>query len=481
MPLSPDLNTKAQSGKTEGIVNVSIIEGASLSNQGDRSTASDAAPTTAPSPAGKGEILAWASYDIANATYGTVVATAIYNAYFVSTICTPESTKAMYGISGTVLLTIVICLSALTIVVTAPVVGTIADAKAAKKKLLLVSTACCIVCTATLGFIAPGQAGLAMIALYLANTFFGTGEDLIASFLPELATQEKMGRISAIGWAAGYVGSLIALGLSFAFIEYMKTTGAIATVYVPQTMLICAGMFALFSIPTFVWLKERAKPDPSAEGNFLVVGFTRLQHTLSHSRHYRDLFNFLLTMFVYSCGTTTLIHLASVYAQKVLFFTTQESIILILAVSVIAAIGAGIFGFVQDRIGSIKTLMVTLVIWTIATIIAFAAQEKAHLWVSSVFIGLAMGATGSASRALVGQFSPPGRSGEFLGLWGVAHKLATATGAFTFGAVVMLSGDNYRMAVLTCSVFFIAGMALLLRVNEDRGKLAAKLDADVPV
>lgn len=480
MPLS-DLNSAAQSAQADEILTVSILEGASLSNQGVSSNPQDVETTQGPGPAGKGEILAWASYDIANATYGTVVATAIYNAYFVSTICKNPLNIGSWEISGTVLLTWVICLSALTIVVTAPVVGTIADATASKKKLLLLSTAFCIVCTASLGFIEPGQAWFGMIALYLANTFFGTGEDLVASFLPELATKEQMGRVSALGWAAGYIGSLIALGLSFAFIEWSKTTGAVATVYVPQTMLICAAMFSLFSIPTFVWLKERAKPDLSARGNVVTVGFARLRHTISHAKHYRDLFNFLLTMFVYSCGTTTLIHLASVYAQKVLNFTTQESIIMILAVSLIAAVGAGIFGVVQDKIGSIKTLLVTLVIWTIATIIAFAAQEKAHLWVSSVFIGLAMGATGSASRAMVGQFSPDGRSGEFLGLWGVAHKLATATGAFVFGAVVMLSGDNYRLAVLFCAVFFIVGAVLLLRVNEQRGRLAATLDADVPV
>lgn len=479
MPSSPDLNTAAHLAPADEIVTVSILEGASVSNPAE--SAKDTGESAAPGPASKGEILAWASYDIANATYGTVVATAIYNAYFVSTICTPAATAAMNGFSGTFLLTMVIGFSALTIVATAPIVGTIADATASKKKLLLITTACCILCTATLGFIAPGQAWAAMLSLYLANTFFGTGEDLVASFLPELATQEQMGRISAIGWAAGYVGSLIALGLSFAYIEWAKTTGAVATVYVPQTMIICALMFTIFSIPTFVWLKERAKPDLSARGNLFTTGFSRLNHTLSHHRHYRDLFNFLLTMFVYSCGTTTLIHLASVYAQKVLFFTTQESIIMILAVSVVAAIGATIFGYVQDRIGSIRTLMVTLVIWTVATVIAFSAQEKAHLWVSSIFIGMAMGATGSASRALVGQFSPAGRSGEFLGLWGVAHKLATAVGAFSFGAVVALTGENYRIAVLSCAAFFIVGMVLLLRVNEERGKLAARLDADVPV
>jgi len=471
MTSSPDLTTSKAS--TNEIVNVSILEGASVENG------------KTPGPASKGEILAWASYDIANATYGTVVATAIYNAYFVSTICAPGPAAgwlATTHLSGTVLLTIVICLSALSIVVTAPVVGTIADATASKKRLLFISTALCILCTAALGFIEPGQVLFGMLALYLANTFFGTGEDLIASFLPELTTREHMGRVSAIGWAAGYVGSLIALGLSFLYITWAKSIGHVETQYVPDTMLICAGMFAVFAIPAFVFLKERAKPDPAVrQAGYLKTGFKRLAHTFSHARHYRDLFNFLFTLFVYSCGTTTVIHLASVYAQSVLKFTPQESIQMVLLVSVTAAVGATVFGYVQDKIGSIRTIAITLCIWTGATILAVIAQEKWHLWVAANFVGIAMGATGSAGRALVGQFSPAGRSGEFLGLWGVAHKLATAIGALTFGGVALVSGDNYRVALTSCVLFFIIGLVLLLRVNEDRGKKAAVLDADIPV
>lgn len=431
-------------------------------------------------PAGRGEILAWAAYDIANATYGTVVATAIYNAYFVSTICGDKG--GLWGLDGTVLLTLVISASALAVVLTAPVVGTIADATASKKKLLFISTFLCILCTAALSVIGPGGVAWAMLALAMANTFFGTGEDLIASFLPELTTQEHMGRISAIGWAAGYVGSLLSLGLCFAYVTWAKQAGLPETQYVSNTMLICALMFFVFSLPTFIFLKERSKPDPLAKGkSYITVGFERLMHTVNHARHYRDLFNFLLTLFLYSCGTTTVIHLASVYAQKVLHFTPGDSIVMILVVSVTAAIGAGVFGYVQDKIGSIKTLGITLTIWTVAVLIAYLAQDKTQFWVAANLVGIAMGATGSTGRALVAQFSPSGRSGEFLGLWGVAHKLATATGALTFGAVTMLTNNNYRFALLSCAFFFIVGGLLLLRVNENRGKLAAKLDADVPV
>lgn len=428
----------------------------------------------------KGEIAAWAAYDIANATYGTVVATAVYNAYFVEVICGPSAAGKEFG---TFLLSVIIIpVSAIAIVLTAPVLGTIVDAMAAKKRMLFVTTTLCILCTATLSMVQPGQAWAAVIALTLANFFFGTGEDLIAAFLPELSTQENMGRISSIGWGAGYVGSLLALGLCFCYFTWAKGHGMQQTEYVPYAMLICAVLFFVFSLPTFIFLKERATPEPHQLGkNYFKIGFERLGHTINHARHYRDLFNFLLTLFVYSCGSTTVIHLASVYAQQVLHFTASDSVVMILVVSVTAAVGAGLFGIVQDRIGAIRTLAITLSIWTIAILIACMATEKLHLWIAANFVGIAMGATGSAGRALVGQFSPHGRSGEFLGLWGMAHKLATCVGAVTFGAVVQLSGNNYRVALLSCAVFFIGGMLLLWRVNEKRGRLAAKTDADLPV
>lgn len=428
----------------------------------------------------KGEIAAWAAYDIANATYGTVVATAVYNAYFVDVICGQSAGGKELG---TFLLSVVIIpVSALAIVLTAPVLGTIVDATASKKRMLFVTTTLCIFCTAALSLITPGQPWAAVIALTLANFFFGTGEDLIASFLPELSTQENMGRISSIGWGAGYVGSLIALGLCFAYFTWAKGQGQVQTEYVPFAMLICAILFFVFSLPTFIFLKERATPQPDAIGeNYFAVGFSRLKHTIDHARHYRDLFNFLLALFVYSCGSTAVIHLASVYAQQVLHFTASDSVVMILVVSVTAAIGAGVFGMIQDRIGTIKTLVITLSIWTVATIIACMATEKMHLWIAANFVGIAMGATGSAGRALVGQFSPKGRSGEFLGLWGMAHKLATCVGAVTFGAVTYLSGNNYRLALLSCGVFFVSGIFLLFRVNEKRGRLAGQVDADVPV
>ncbi|HEY9714715.1 MAG TPA: MFS transporter, partial [Chroococcales cyanobacterium] len=356
------------------------------------------------------------------------------------------------------------------------------DATASKKKILFVSTYICVIATACMAFAGPGCVWQSMALFIVANVAFGTGEDLIAAFLPEISSVEQMGRISAIGWAAGYIGCILNLGGSVLYIKYAMSQGLRATQYVPNILLFCAAFFAVIVIPTFLFLKERAVADPEArKHNPVVVGFQRLRTTLTHAVHYRDLFNFLITLFLYSCGTTTVIHLASVYAQKVLNFTQADSVMIILVVSLTAALGSWIFGSIQDKIGSVRTLRITLAIWTLAILVANLAQTKWQFCISAVLVGIAMGSTGSVGRAVVAQFSPEGRSGEFLGLWGMAVKLATGLGAITFGVITFLTHENYRLALSSMFVFFFLGILMLSRVDEKRGRLAARTDIEDPL
>ncbi|MGH9552220.1 MAG: MFS transporter, partial [Terriglobales bacterium] len=185
------------------------------------------------SPAGRGEILAWASYDIANSSYATVVATAVYNAYFVKVVA--GNIVGRGPSFGTVLLTTMIMVSSIIIVLSAPVIGTICDATASKKRFLFITTFVCIFATAALYFVNPGDYLKGMILMIIATSAFGTGEDLIAAFLPELAHKNDMGRISSIGWAAGYVGGLFTLASCLAFISYEQHLGLKAPQFVPIT------------------------------------------------------------------------------------------------------------------------------------------------------------------------------------------------------------------------------------------------------
>src|SRR5262245_62046010 len=192
------------------------------------------------------EVWAWSMYDFANSGYTTVVITAVFSAYFVAAVAgqAPWATFAW---------TAALSVSYAAVLLTGPLVGAWADVHAAKKKLLLFSTAGCVLFTAALYFASPGAVTLAIVLLILSNYFFGTGENLIAAFLPELADSKAMGRVSGWGWAFGYVGGIVALGICLFYITGAQKAGDKAAHFVPVTMLITAALFALASLPTFLF------------------------------------------------------------------------------------------------------------------------------------------------------------------------------------------------------------------------------------
>jgi UMF1 family MFS transporter len=213
-----------------------------------------------------------------------------------------------------------------------------------------------VCCYALLAQVGPGEVALGMLLLVLSAFMFHTGEDLIAGFLPEIAEARDMGRVSGYGWSLGYLGGMLVLGLCLVYVMAAQVRGEGAAQYVPVTMLITAVAFALAALPTFLWLRERAvsRPLPSVAGA-VHAGFARVRTTLTHAHHYRDLFRFLITLSVYYCGIYTVIVLAAVYAQQVMGFSTQDTIVMILVVNATAALGAFGFGRLQDRIGSVPT------------------------------------------------------------------------------------------------------------------------------
>jgi MFS transporter, UMF1 family len=423
------------------------------------------------------ELFAWAMYDFANSGYTTVVLTTIFNAYFVGVVV-GKAAGFPEG-AGTLLWTVAVSIPNALVLVSAPLLGAVADHYAAKKRFLLVTTIGCILGTALLALAGPGDVWLAVALVVLSNLTFATGENLISAFLPEISDQGAMGRISAFGWAVGYLGGMTVLGVCLAYVSWAQRHGFDATQYVPVTMLIVAGTFALTATPTFLWLKERAVRAPSSRGRHsLTIGFHRLRQTLADGARFRDLFRFLMALTVYYCGINTVIVLAAVFAQEVMGFRTSDIIVLVMVVNVTAAVGAFLFGRVQDRLGSLPTLAITLLIWIGACGLAFWTDSRAGFWIVANLVGIALGSSQASGRALVGQLAPPGRAAEFFGLWGLAGKLAAIVGPLSYGLITYLTAGNHRLAMLSTGFFFVVGLVMLATVDERRGRAAA-MDAGI--
>jgi UMF1 family MFS transporter len=416
------------------------------------------------------EVWAWAMYDFANSGYTTVVITAVFGAYFVGVV-------AGNAPWATFVWTLALSVSYALVMLTAPLLGAWADVHARKKTLLWVTTFGCVGATALLYFAGPGALALAITVLVVSNYFFGTGENLIAAFLPELARPRALGRVSGWGWSLGYLGGLTSLAASLAYIGWAQRRGQGATDFVPVSMLITAALFALASLPTLLMLRERATPAPVRTPR---TAWRQVRHTLGHLDQLPDLRRFLVCTVAYQAGTQAVITLAAIYASQVFHFDTQRTILLVLVVNVTAALGAFAFGHVQDRIGHVRAIALTLAGWIVMVLAAWAAADERTFWVAANIAGLCMGASQSAGRAMVGLLAPPAHQAEFFGLWGLAVKLASIAGPLTYGAASWLGGGDHRRALLITGAWFVAGLVLLRGVRADRGRRAAHRFALVP-
>lgn len=413
------------------------------------------------------EVWAWAMYDFANSGYTTVVITAVFNAYFVAVVAQGKDW-------GTFAWSAALALSYFLIMVTAPAVGAYADAFGVKKKLLFITTVGCVAFTAALALVGKGDLYLAIMLVVISNYFYGSGENLIAAFLPELAQGDAMGKVSGWGWSIGFIGGLVSLGAALAYISWAQGEGQVVEQFVPITMLITAGLFALSSLPTFLILKERAVPQPHLVGRGVVAeSLARLGNTLHHARRYHDLARFLLCLVFYQAGIQAVIALAAIYAEQAMHFGTQETIKLVLLVNITAAAGAFVFGHYQDRLGHVRAIGLTLLGWMLMIVIAYYADTPGKFWLAANIAGLCLGSSQSAGRALVGYLSPRARTAEFFGLWGLAVKLSSILGPLTYGLVSWITRGDHRLSMLITGSYFLAGLLLLKGVNAERGRHAA--------
>jgi len=406
-------------------------------------------------------------YDFANSGYTTVVLTAVFSAYFVGGVAGGEAW-------GTLAWTSALAVSSLIVMLTMPAIGAYADLRAAKKRLLVLSTLGCVVGTAALAGAGPGDVAWALVAIVLSNVFYTYGESLIAAFLPELASEDRMGSVSGWGWGFGYLGGMLTLGLSLWYVLWAQGQGLPASHFVPVTMLITAGIFGVSALVTFALLKERARPQVRAtEEAGLKASLARLKRTWHEARSFQDFTALLACSVAYQAGIAVVIALAAVYAEQVLGFQQTETMMLIFLVNIAAALGAFAWGYVQDLIGHRPALAITLAGWIVMIVLAALATGPGLFWLAAVIAGLCMGSSQSAGRALAGALAPELRRAEFFGLWMFAVRLSAIIGPMTYGLVTWLTDGNHRLAIVSTGLFFVAGLGLLTLVNVQRGIAAA--------
>ena len=398
-------------------------------------------------PAGKGEIFAWCWYDFANSAFVTVVVTVVGGVFFTKTICAgAEWAEFLWGAGLSV--------SAALAMVAGPFVGRWADRRASKKVVLVGVTLICV--TGTAGFGMAGGVVVAMAVFVLANSAFLLGENLVAAFLPELAEPGSRGRVSAYGWAFGYLGGLSSLGLALFLLQGGGEEGPRRVFWMTAAFIFVASM------PTLLFLKERAVPkmEKSVEPEWRMIWKTVRGHPQCMS--------LLVGLTMALTGLSAVVGFASIYATQEIGFTLEGTVKLFVCLQVAAAVGALATGWWQDRAGSRVVLLGSLGVWLGVSAGAFlSSSAESFYWVAGG-AGLGMGWLQSAGRAAVAELTPAGQEGEVFGLWGFAGKLAGIVGPLAFGGLAALFG--MRGAILLNGVWFLLGAMLLARVKLGDGK-----------
>lgn len=422
------------------------------------------------------EVFGWAMFDFANQAFTLVILTAMFQVYFVQHIVPPETAMNEAGemVSGTStgrrLWATCGIITQIIIIAISPMLGALADFSGAKKKLLFVTYLGCVLFTAALGLIPPGAVALGMTLFIAAYLFYAAGENFMASFLPEIAPHRVMGKVSAFGWTMGYIGGLFCLG-GAVVITALAENGP--TGY--RLVCVWAGIFFLIgALPTFLLLHEKKQPEAMPAGQTIAtVGFHRLVITFHELRQYRLLFRYLAIMCLYFAGMQIVYWFGGTLAKELFGFGDQKMGLFILQLTITAVFGALLTARYQDRLGARNFILLCLAFWSITILIAATATQEWVFWTVGNAVGLGIGALGTASRAMVGLFSPPHKAAEFFGFYGLAHKLSAIIGLGSITAAEFVFEGNFNLVVASGSIFFISGFALMFTIEEKTGRVNA--------
>ena len=414
-------------------------------------------------------VWSWAMYDWANSAFTTLVVTFIYSFYFANTFFTDESTGTLWWSRAAIVSSILTALAS-------PVFGAAADRGGSRKKFLLITTTMCVAATTVLTFISPAMANGPLIALavfVVADISFEVGNVFYNAFLPSIASPARIGRVSGWGWGLGYVGGtvcmLVAL-VGFASDAPWFGMSKVDGWNVRATNLLVAAWFLLFSLPLFLVVPETRT---GAARISMKAAFEELRQTASNIGRYRELVKFLLARLVFNDGLVTVFAFGSIYASKVFGMSLKQVIFFGIVLNVTSGLGAFLFGSIDDRIGGKKTIMISIVMMTVATGMAVWAPTVTWFWVSGILLGIFVGPNQSASRSLMGRFVPEKRQSEFFGFFAFSGKATAFMGPFLMGQLTS-TFSSHRVGMASVILFFSVGGLLLMSVDEAKGMAAAQ-------
>lgn len=407
----------------------------------------------------------WCFFDWANSAFPTVIVTFVFAAYFAKGVAANPT-------EGTTLWGTALSLSGLAIAITSPIVGAIADKRGRRKTWLGAFSLLCVASTALLWFTQPSIDWIiwALVFFALANFAFEVSTVFYNALLPTLVSPDGIGRLSGWGWGLGYAGGLCCLALALVLFvqpeipffgldkegaEHIRIVGPMVALW-----------FVLFAAPLFLFV-----PDNPATGISISAaiksGFTEMLATLKSIHRQGPLARFLLARILYIDGLNTLFAFGGIYAAGTFGMTVDEIILFGIALNVTAGLGAGAFAWIDDWIGSKRTVLIALLGIILVGTPILLVTSKTAFWVLALFIGIFMGPAQAASRSLMARLAPADQVTEMFGLFALSGKVTAFLGPAVL-AWVTATFDSQRAGMTTVIVFIAVGAAILVTVKEPK-------------
>jgi len=404
-------------------------------------------------------VASWATYDLANTIFALGVGSLYLADWLTETASDLPSWLQRFDEPADLALAITLDLAMVIVIVVGPWIGARSDHRGKRIPYLLPMTLLAVIPTFFIASVGVTPS-LGLFAIALVG--FNLGSVVYDALLPDVSTPETVGRVSGMGIGVGYLGSFIAVLLGAFLLDGQGEAAVFKAI---------AVLFLLFSIPTFLFVKERPRPAESGPAPSLRASVRRLIQSWRRARTYDGVARFLVGRFLYTDAVNTLIGgFLTIYVIEELGFSDSQVQVL-LAVAIVGAIAGGIGGGrLVDSRGPRWLLHRVLWMWMIAIslgIVAGAMDIGSLMWVLGVLGGLALGATWAADRVYMQRISPPRHLGEFYGLYAAVGRFATILGPLMWGVIVTIIGLPREFA-LAALLLFILGAWIVLRGVDDR-------------
>lgn len=406
---------------------------------------------------------AWCLYDWGNSAFSTTVEAAVLPVFFKEV-----AAKGLPGNAATVYWGYAAAVALLISAIMAPILGSIGDYTGRKKRFLAAFAALGIAATALLFLVTEGRWLLALGCVIVGSIGFAGAAIFYDSLLPHIAEPDEIDYVSSKGYALGYLGGGLLLAVNVGMILLLG-----ATLGSRLSFLTVAFWWGAFTVPLLRWVPEPVANTAGIGGgvNPVVAGFRRLGDTFRNLRRYRQLFLFLIAFWLYNDGIGTIIKMATIYGSEI-GIGMMDLIGALLLTQFVGIPFSLLFGRFAGRIGTKRAIMLGLGWYTLIAIAGYSMQAAWHFWALAFAVGMVQGGTQALSRSLFGVMAPKASSAEFYGFYDVSSKFAGIAGPALFAFVGQLTGSS-RLSIVALVIFFIGGILLLTRVDEQEGIRAA--------